>query len=205
MKKLYGYILAGSLALGAPLLALAQDQDTAPTDSAAATQAPTGSDHHPKGDWDHAHHGGWKPYDGFKEKYALTDDQSSKLKDLFKSHQEETKPLRNKIRVEIDTLRLDVDSNASESDLKDALDKLTEDKKSMQASEERFKGKLQAILTPKEQAQMILAMGGHHKGGQGDFGRHSMGNRGQMGMGHGFHSDKPDTHGDEAGSTSEQP
>jgi Spy/CpxP family protein refolding chaperone len=200
MKKLYGYILAGSLALGAPILALAQDQDTAPTDSAAAMQAP---DHSFKGNGDHARHGGWKPQDSFKEKYALTDDQSAKLKDLFKSRREESGPLRDRMKVEIDTLRLDVDSNASEGELKAVLDKLSADKKSMQASQERFKDKLQAILTPKQQAQMLLAMGGRHKGA--GFGRHSMGNRGPGAMGHGFAQEGTSNHDDPAAGVSEQP
>jgi Spy/CpxP family protein refolding chaperone len=177
MKKLTGVLLAGSLALGLPLLALAQDQDTAPTDSAAAAQAQPS-----KNDGTHAGHGGWKGQDGFKQRYALTDDQSAKLKELFKSRQEEAKPLRNKIKVELDTLRLDVDSNASEGELKAALEKLAADKKTLEASNEAFKQKLQAILTHKQQAQMLLAMGGHRKGG---WGQHF------KGMGRGFGQDKP--------------
>jgi Spy/CpxP family protein refolding chaperone len=179
MKKLTGFLLAGSLALGFPLLALAQDQDTAPTDSAAASQA----DQNPslKGGGGQARHGGWKGQDAFKQKYALTDDQSAKLKDLFKTHREEAKPLQEKMKVEIDTLRLDVDSNASESQLKTALDKLSADKKLMRDSQEQFQAKLQAILTPKQQAQMLLAMGAH-KGGWGRRG---------MGMGRSFGHGKP--------------
>jgi len=193
MKKLTGVLLAGSLAFGLPLLAMAQDQDTAPTDT-AATQAP--QDHLSKGAWD----GGWKDKDSFKEKYALTDDQSAKLKALFKSRREEAKPLREKMRVEIDTLRLDVDSNASEGQLKAALDKLAADKKTMQASNESFKEKLRAILTPKQQAQMLLAMGGRR---QGRWGRGVMGNRG--GMGQGFGHGRPSDDGQTSDAASTQP
>ncbi len=198
MKKLTGFLLAGSLTFGLPFLALAQDQDTAPTDTAAAAQS--APDHPSKGHWDNARHGGWKGQDRFKEKYALTDDQSAKLKDLFKSHREEMRPLREKMRVEIDTLRLDVDSNASESQLKAALDKLSADKKTLEASNESFKGKLRAILTPKQQAQMLLAMGGRFQGG---WGGHFRGGRGAMGQG--FGQDKPSDDAQSPADTSTQP
>ncbi len=160
----------------APSLALAQDD--------ASTTAPAGDNGGPsKGGWDHPH-GGWGgPMGGFKEMLGLTDDQESQLKDLFKSQMEESKMLRDKVRLDTDMLRLKLDGKASDDEIKDALDKLKTEKKEMQAAHEKFQAKLDSILTPRQQAQMMLDHG--HRGGWGRGGM--MGGRPGFGGGHGWH------------------
>ncbi len=184
MLKLRDLLMPGLLAVAAagltlaPSLALAQDD--------ASTTAPAGDNGGPsKGGWDHPH-GGWGgPMGGLKEKLGLTDDQESQLKDLFKSQMDETKLLKDKVRLDTDTLRLKLDSKASDDEIKDTLDKLKAEKKELQAAHEKFQAKLDSILTPKQQAQMLLDHGGFHRGGWGRDGM--MGGHPGFGGGHGWH------------------
>ena len=96
--------------------------------------------------------------DKLKEKLGLSDDQVSKLKDLFKSQGETMKPLRDQMKIDMDTLQQKVDTKASDGDVKKLLDKLEADQKEMQAGREKMKDQLRAILTPTQQAKMVLGM-----------------------------------------------
>ena len=169
MKKLSRYIFAGSLAtvlaLGSAVIVRAQDE------------GPTDKQDQGKGN----NHKGWGHFGGFKEKLGLTDEQAAKLKDLFKAQREETKPLRDHLRIDIDNLRLQVDSNASKSELAATLDKLSGEKKALRTAQEKFQQKLRGVLDPKQQAQMVLSMGGGRRGG---FGRPGNGDWGKPGMDH---------------------
>ncbi len=55
---------------------------------------------------------------GLKDKLDLSDDQVSKLKDLLKGQQETMRPLRDQVRVDMDTLQQKVDAKAPDGDLK---------------------------------------------------------------------------------------
>ncbi len=177
MKKLSSLILAGSLVAAlafsfSPVLR-AQDQDQSPQPDQAK-----GGRSAEKGGWGKSHMG-WGPMG----KLGLTDDQQAKMKELFKSRGEDMKPLKDHVQLDRDTLRLQVDSNASKSELTSTMEKLSNDQKALRSSQEKFQDKLKSILTPKQQAQMILFKGGHRGGGFGCQNRGGKGSWGKPGMG----------------------
>lgn len=180
MKKIIRLAFIGVLAIAMVFavvhMAIAQDQGTSDKPNSG------------KGDG----HGKWGRFDGFKKRLGLTDDQEAKLKDLFKSRSDEIKPLRDQLEVDRDKLRLLVDKNASESDLTDSMDKISAERETLKTAQEKFRQKMKALLTPKQQAQMMF-LRGHGRGG---FGRHGWGGRwgwGKHGMDHAWgdhHKDK---------------
>jgi len=122
-------------------------------------QAPAGDNDHPgmgQGMDDGMMGGGHMAM--MKEKLGLTDDQAAKLKDLFKGQMEANKPLRDQMKIDVDTLQQKVDMKASDGDIKKLLDKLDGEQKQMQASHEKMKDQLRSILTPTQQAKMVLGM-----------------------------------------------
>lgn len=125
MTKLSKYIglgvLASGLFFGTILTAYADDPAT--NDNNGPAQV--GGDHGwNKKDWG----------DGWKDKFGLTDDQSKQLKDLFKKQREETKTLADQMKIDMDTLKLKVDSKASDGQIKALLDKISSEKKSYRPS-----------------------------------------------------------------------
>jgi Spy/CpxP family protein refolding chaperone len=106
----------------------------------------------------------------WKEKIGLTDDQVTKLKDLMKNQREETKTLADQMRVDMDTLKLKIDSKASDDTIKSLLDNLSAEKKKLQAKREDFINQAKQILTPTQQAKFLLAMKGHGRWGRGHRG-----------------------------------
>ena len=98
------------------------------------------------------------PMSRMKEKLGLSDDQAAKVKDLFKSRMEANKPLRDQMKIDVDTLQQKVDTKASDGDIKKLLDKLDSEQKQMQSSRDKMKDQLRSILTPTQQAKMVLGM-----------------------------------------------
>jgi Spy/CpxP family protein refolding chaperone len=152
MKNFFRLCIAGSLAVVIFLgygLAKAQDQ-TPPADN-------QGGDHPAMQDGDH---GDWGKdrIDHIKEKLGLTDDQATQLKEAFKKHEEANKPLRDQEKIDVDTLQQKVDIKASDSDIKDLLDKLENDHKQMQQVQDNFMDKIRSILNPTQQAKWVLSM-----------------------------------------------
>ena len=151
MKKLFNFWglmgLAFALSLGSTLRAAAQDDDK-----------PAGEKGHPAGSWEEK--GGWErgPLGMMKKKLDLTDDQASKMKELFKKQREENEPLREQTKIDMDTLRLKVDSKASDSEIKKVLEALSADQKKMEEDRGKMKEELSAILTPTQKAKMLLDM-----------------------------------------------
>jgi len=155
MKKFSRLFLIGGLAIAMFLgygLAKAQDQNSPADDQ--------GGDHVAMQDGDHSEHGDWGKdrIEHLKDKLGLTDDQAAKLKETFKKQMEANKPLRDQEKIDIDTLQQKVDSKASDSDIKDALDKLSADHKSMQAAQDNSMERIREILTPIQQAKWVLTM-----------------------------------------------
>ena len=93
-----------------------------------------------------------------KEKLGLSDDQVSKLKALFKSQRSVTKPLRDKLKSDMDDLQKKVDAKASDADLKKVLDSLSDDRKNLEAARQKMVDQIREILTPLQQAKFVLAM-----------------------------------------------
>jgi len=96
-----------------------------------------------------------------KDKLGLTDDQVTKLKTLFESQKDANKALRDQMKIDLDTLQQKVDSKASDGDLKKALDALSTDKKAMDANRQKMEDQARQILTPSQQAKMVLGMMEH--------------------------------------------
>ncbi len=125
--------------------------------------------------------GGWEGGSGhrlemIKEKLGLNDSQASQLREMFKKQAEGTKPLRQKLKIGMDTLRLKMDSGAPDPELKKILDTLSADKKSLEESRKTFTDKLRTVLTPTQQAKFLLGMQDRRRG--------MMAKRGMGRMGH---------------------
>jgi Spy/CpxP family protein refolding chaperone len=105
-------------------------------------------------------HPGGPHGDMMKKKLELSDEQEKKMKEEHKANEAVIKPLREKIKIDVDTLRLLVDKKASDSELSKALDELQADRKALQAQQEKHISDLRAILNPMQQAKMAVSMAG---------------------------------------------
>src|SRR5260221_141962 len=83
--------------------------------------------------------GGVNQVEKMKEKLGLSDSQASKLKDLFKKQREDMTPLRDQMKIDMDTLQQKVDMKAPDSEIKKLLDKLDADRKGMESGREKMK------------------------------------------------------------------
>jgi len=110
-----------------------------------------------------------------QKKLGLTDDQTKKLESILQSQKAALQPLHEKMRDSMKTLRQQVDQKASDDDIKKTLDALKTNRDDMMAQHKQFQDQIQALLTPTQQAKMLL---GHMHGMQ-----KRMGGKG-MGMGH---------------------
>lgn len=147
MKRIVSALFAGMLLLAAP-----------------AMHADDKKGHDPHAQWDR--------FDMLKKRLGLTADQVSQWKDAEKGDREQGKLLKDKTKADEASLAVLVDEKASDDDLKAGLDLLEKDHQAMQASREKKIGTLKGILTPMQQAKLVMMMGGH-----GGFGG-GMGRRG---------------------------
>ena len=102
--------------------------------------------------------GGTGRIEKMKEKLGLSDSQVTQMKDLFKKQMEGNKPLRDQMKIDMDTLQQKVDLKASDSDIQKLLDKLEGEQKEMSRSREKMKDQLKSILNPTQQAKFVLGM-----------------------------------------------
>lgn len=110
-----------------------------------------------------------------KEKLGLSDEQASKFKDAMKAHRDEMKPLGEKMRDGVKKLHAQVEAKASDADLKATLASLKENRKAIEAAQEKFHESLASFLTPTQQAKMVLGMA--HRMHERMDGRGRMGGR----------------------------
>ena len=111
---------------------------------------------------------------------GLTDEQAQKMRELKKARKEAVAPLRKKLKEEMLTLREQVRDEEGDKNIQATLERLQGLNKSIQAENEKFKTKVQALLTPSQQAKLLLARGRRQgPGGERGFGRH--GGRGMRG------------------------
>ena len=143
----------------------ADDPATSDNDNPAKMDKGHGWD---KGGWGGDRSGKWK------EKFGLTDAQAERLKALFKKQREESQTLRDQIKIDMDTLKLKVDSKASDAEIKTILDNLQAEKKKMEAKQDSFTEQAKTILTPTQQAKFLLQMKGHGMRGRGMWGKKEM-------------------------------
>jgi Spy/CpxP family protein refolding chaperone len=195
-KKIWLAGLMAATLVGAALTAYADD-DQAPAGGDDKPGMGQGMDDGMGGDMMDGDH-----MDRMKEKLGLTDDQVSKLKDLFKSQMEANKPLRDQMKIDVDTLQQKVDMKASDGDIKKLLDKLDAEQKQMQDSREKMKDQLRSILTPTQQAKMVLGMRKMGMGmmnrwkGHNGWKKNGKGGDGNKGTGNGNSQPAPSGNGD---------
>lgn len=120
-----------------------------------------------------------------KDDLGLTDDQAAKMKAIHKENHEATKALRNKVDADLANLKVLVDKKASDTELSALIATLKSDHEALQAAEKKHRDAMQQILTPLQQAKMVIQMG-EHRHGKGGMGGMMMGGEGMHGMhGHG--------------------
>jgi Spy/CpxP family protein refolding chaperone len=107
-----------------------------------------------------------------KEKLDLSDAQADKFKETMKAHWEALKPINEEAKGDIDKLRDEVKSKASDSEIKATLAALETSDESRRAEEMKYRNELKGILNPTQQAKVTLwfvhqMMG--HMGGHGDW------------------------------------
>ncbi len=95
-------------------------------------------------------------FDKMKEKLGLSDSQASQLKDLFKKQGEDMKPLRDQMKIDMDTLQQKVDAKASDGDVKKVLDALSADRKGMDAARQKMEDSVREILSPTQQGPNLF-------------------------------------------------
>lgn len=125
---------------------------------------------------------GEKMAEKMKEKLGLTDDQAAKFKAAMKAHGDAVKPLHEKLRDGMKKLHGQVEAKASDADIKATLDSLKSTRKDMEAAQEKLHAEVSTILTPTQQAKMLLGMMHrmHERMGEGK-GRWGRGEKGEKG------------------------
>ncbi len=140
--------LASTLFLGYSLVR-AQDQNPSAGDQGGAQPAMTAPDHG-EGENGRLEH--------MKKELGLTDAQTAKLKTVMKKEREANKTLWDQVKIDLDTLQQKVDTKASDSDITNVLDKLKSDRKQLREAQENSMERMRSILTPMQQAKMVLMM-----------------------------------------------
>jgi len=107
---------------------------------------------------------------------GLTDDQKSKFKSIKESEMKALKPLMRKQRDLTLKLKDQIEDNANDSDLKATLAALKSNHEAIKTQRIQFKNEKEALLTPLQQAKMVVwKMKGHnswrHHERGGEFGR----------------------------------
>jgi Spy/CpxP family protein refolding chaperone len=163
MKVLKGALcalIAGGILLAAP--ALRADDSATPPDSQGDTH---GADQH------------WDKFDGLKKRLGLTDDQVSQWKEVEKGQKDQAKLLRDKESADKANLVLLVDQKASDDALSAALKTLKSDRAAIEAQKAKTDDAIAGILSPTQQAKLLIA--------EGQWGKHGGFGRGHGGPGHG--------------------
>jgi Spy/CpxP family protein refolding chaperone len=96
-----------------------------------------------------------------QKKLGLTDDQTVKLKAIAEAQKAAMKPLWDKQKDLTKKLKEQVDAKASDTDIQATLTELQTNRTAMRDQMEQFRTQKDAILTPTQQAKMLLHM---HKG-----------------------------------------
>jgi Spy/CpxP family protein refolding chaperone len=117
--------------------------------------------------WGHGH-------EGMKEELGLSDDQAKQLKEAREANEKVMKPLMEKLKLDLDSLRVLVDKKAADADLKSALDGLKADHKAMEEQRAKQMEGMALLLTPMQQAKWAVSMADHMMQG-GMMGGHGHG------------------------------
>jgi Spy/CpxP family protein refolding chaperone len=107
-------------------------------------------------------HGHGKRHE-MKEKLGLSEDQEKKLADLRTAEKAELKPLHEKNKAVVEKLKGQIQSKDSDANIKTTLDELKANRESMKQVALKYRESRAAILTPTQQAKMIIAGHEHMK------------------------------------------
>jgi Spy/CpxP family protein refolding chaperone len=94
----------------------------------------------------------------WKKKLSLSQGQVEKLKTVFEAKAQESKLLRDQLSLDLAALRLLLDKKGTDDSLREALDKISGDQTAIQGSQRDLREKINALLTPRQQAQLIVEM-----------------------------------------------
>ena len=95
-----------------------------------------------------------------------------KVEDARKAHREAVKPLHEQMKQAMEKLREQVKSKASDSEIQATLNQVEKTREELRGARERFHSRLKSLLTPTQQARMMLKMKRNHHRGK-DRGDHS--------------------------------
>ncbi|MBI5622534.1 MAG: Spy/CpxP family protein refolding chaperone [Elusimicrobia bacterium] len=101
------------------------------------------------------------------KRLGLNEEQAAKMKELQQAKQEAIKPLREKLVEETRSLAQLVRGEASDKEIAASLSKIQELRKALDSEKDKFEGKVAALLTPSQQAKVLLAMALRSKLGRG--------------------------------------
>jgi Spy/CpxP family protein refolding chaperone len=108
---------------------------------------------------------GWRDNGGhFKEALGLTDEQIAKLQAINESRDKALKPLRRKQRDLTIKLKDRLEDKSSDADIKPLLTELRANREAIKAQSKQFRDEKNTVLTPTQQARMML-MKMHRHGG----------------------------------------
>jgi Spy/CpxP family protein refolding chaperone len=121
-------------------------------------------------------------HEHFKKMLGLTDDQAKKFEALKKDEKTAMKPLRDQVRTLSKKLEWQIAAKASDDDIKSTLDEARSARESMVSSMKKYRTQMDDILTPTQQAKLLVFKSKmmerkkygewkHHKG----FGQHEEG------------------------------
>lgn len=105
--------------------------------------------------------GGWE--DTCAKSCDLSDSQKEKLKAIFAKQRETTQAMVDQIKIDMDTLKLNVDAKAGDDTIGALLDKIDAEKEKLATQRDGFEDQLDDTLTRTQQAKLLLAKSGHRK------------------------------------------
>jgi len=166
--------------------AYADEDKSATNNNTPITIADNDGDH--DGQMGDMKEGPMESMDKWKEKLDITDLQDTQLKALFKKNRGEMQLLKDKRKLDLDTLQQKLDSKATSGDLKGQLDTLSADRRKMESVHRKMEDSIREILNPTQQAKFVLCMEERMEMGMGKM----MKNRDHEGKGEGKHGHHPD-------------
>jgi Spy/CpxP family protein refolding chaperone len=140
MRKLLGGLLAGGFIVGlflSSVLVVRADDDPKPGDQGGDAA-------------------GIGVIAKMKDKLGLTDDQVAKLKQLGESAKAEITPLWKQMGADLKALGEKVKAKAGDDVLKPLLDSINTDRQNLDAAKNKYIDQSRTILTPTQQAKMVI-------------------------------------------------
>jgi Spy/CpxP family protein refolding chaperone len=164
MKKLKCLALAGGLLAGwcvYPLAVQADDSSVAPAagpDNGTMQGPPPRNDQgsNPAAEPGDAMDGAW--IDHAKDKLKLSNDQVAQLHKAVDDEKNRIVPLREDMKTQIQSLAQKLKAGAGDDALKPILDQIDQDRQDLAADQQKTTEAIRAVLTPTQQAKVILAM-----------------------------------------------